>query len=117
MEAQVPADWFENWHQVVSTFDATAGTINIYIDGELAASKEVSQKTISTNDYAVAIGTDTERTGREFQGKIDNVRIYNRALSPEEICDEGRTPNDEGVVLWMDFNSITEGDTGENELS
>ena len=61
LEAQVPADWFENWHQVVSTFDATAGTINIYIDGELAASKEVSQKTISTNDYAVAIGTDTER--------------------------------------------------------
>lgn len=117
LEAQVPADWFENWHQVVSTFDATAGTINIYIDGELAASKEVSQKTISTNDYAVAIGTDTERTGREFQGKIDNVRIYNRALSLEEINNENRTPNDEGVVLWMDFNSITEVDTGENEQS
>ena len=115
LEATVPDDWFENWHQVVSTFDADAGTINIYIDGELCASKEVTQKTVTSNDYAVAIGTDTERTGREFQGKIDNVRIYDRALSLEEINNENRTPEDDGVVLWMDFDSVKEIDTGENQ--
>ena len=117
LEAAVPENWFENWHQVVSTFDAAAGTINIYIDGTLAASKAVSQKTFSSNEYQAAIGTDTERSGREFSGKIDNVRVYNRALTPEEIRSESRAPSDAGVALWMDFNSVEEVDTGVNAQS
>ncbi|WP_195984139.1 glycoside hydrolase family 2 TIM barrel-domain containing protein [Clostridium sp. D33t1_170424_F3] len=117
LEASVPDDWFENWHQVVSTFDAEAGTINIYIDGQLSASKKVSVKTFSSNEYQVAVGTDTERSGREFSGKIDNVRVYNRALSPEEIRADNRKPSDNGVALWMDFDSVEEVDTGVNEQS
>ena len=36
------------------------------------------------------------------------MRIYDRALSLEEINNENRTPEDDGVVLWMDFDSVKE---------
>ena len=44
-----------------------------------------------------------------FQGTIDEVRIYNRALSDEEIkqCFLGNCPNDDSLVLYLDFDDCT----------
>jgi len=50
----------------------------------LDASAASSPK-ISVNDYAVLIGANDQARGRLFRGLIDDVRIYDRALSVEEI--------------------------------
>jgi hypothetical protein len=44
-----------------------------------------------------------------FNGTIDEVRIYNRALSDEEIkqCFLGNCPNDNSLVLYLDFDDCT----------
>jgi hypothetical protein len=40
---------------------------------------------ISTNDYQLLIGENAQSFGRQWTGSIDDVRIYNRALSVDEI--------------------------------
>jgi hypothetical protein len=47
--------------------------------------KSKAAGTINTNDYPVYIGENAEQTGRFWNGLIDDVRIYNYALSEDEI--------------------------------
>ena len=42
-----------------------------------------------------------------FRGVIDNVRIYNKALSVEELNNKNRKADDNSI-LWLDFNETTE---------
>ncbi len=70
------------WHHVAGVLDGTR--ISIYVDGALDASA-ASSPNISVNDYSVLIGENAETTGRLFRGLIDDVRIYDRALSVDEL--------------------------------
>ena len=70
------------WMHAAGTFDGT--TMRLYINGVEEASMDASSQTIALNDLAVSIGGQTDLT-RFFQGQIDDVRIYSRALSAAEI--------------------------------
>ena len=41
--------------------------------------------TIATTTYPVNIGRNSQNTDRLYEGAIDEVRIYNRALTEGEI--------------------------------
>lgn len=73
------------WHQVVGTFDGTRQCI--YVDGILAASRDIPEGTlIDLNDYNVRIGSDEQFDGvREFNGLIDEVRIYEIGLPADMV--------------------------------
>ncbi|MCK5176788.1 MAG: LamG domain-containing protein, partial [Candidatus Aenigmarchaeota archaeon] len=72
------------WHHVVGTYDGT--TMKIYIDGNLEDTNTDFSGNLSTNDGNVRIGADYQATPDNFfKGTIDEVLIWNRALSPEEI--------------------------------
>jgi len=79
------------WHHVVATYDGTR--VYLYIDGALLASESAAGN-ISVNDEPVYIGADPEKPGHEWKGLIDDVRIYNYALSEADIkaLHEGREP-------------------------
>jgi hypothetical protein len=69
----------EDWNFIVATYDAP--TQRIYVNGELK-----NETTFSDWSYAIdvdAIGSNNG--GRYFNGLIDDVRIYNRALTLAEI--------------------------------
>ncbi len=74
------------WHHVTGTYDGA--TIKVFVDGRLEDSKSYSSG-ILTNDNQLNIGWDPWNSygheNRHFNGKIDDVRIYNRALSEDEI--------------------------------
>ena len=73
------------WHHVAATYDGE--TISLYVDGQLDTSLETSGA-IWTNDYPVMIGANAERPEnnyRSWDGCIDDVRIYNCALSEPDI--------------------------------
>ena len=70
------------WHHVAGVLDGN--TISIFVDGALDASA-ASSPNISDNDYAMLIGANAQARGRLFQGLIDDVRIYDRALSVTEL--------------------------------
>jgi hypothetical protein len=66
------------WHQGCATFDGS--TWYVYVDGSFRASKAMATNTVLNTAY---IGRDN--AGSYFRGSIDDVRIYNRALSATEI--------------------------------
>lgn len=71
-----------NWHHVVGVFDDPNNLLAIYIDGILDNS--VSEgATLSANSQSLLIGS---RSGiGSFPGSLDDVRIYDRALSADEV--------------------------------
>lgn len=69
------------WYHVVNTYDGT--TQKVYIDGVEADSRAVGA--LSIVDTAVKVGTDPFEQGREFDGILDEVRIFDYALSDSEI--------------------------------
>jgi hypothetical protein len=57
---------------------------SIYIDAELAGSAELFQAQ-HPNEKPVIIGSALRGDGAEyFKGKIDDIRIYSRALNEDE---------------------------------
>ncbi len=72
------------WHYVVATAQ-TNSTAKIYVDGTMVVqSGTVTQNNIA-NSYNLIIGGRGTGGGTPFQGDLDDVRIYNRALSLDEI--------------------------------
>ena len=54
------------------------------LDGELDKSIR-AVGTVDMNNEPLYIGANSERSGREWNGLIDDVRIYGYALSEAEI--------------------------------
>ncbi|MBW7914520.1 MAG: alkaline phosphatase, partial [Taibaiella sp.] len=76
------------WHHVAFTYDGTslASGVNIYIDGNLS-NGTVTRNNLSAsilNDVPLSIGA-LAGTSIAFNGLIDDVQIYNRALSGQEV--------------------------------
>ena len=69
------------WTHLAVTYDGA--TIALYVNGALAGSRSMSGP-IATSAAPLRIGGNAV-WGEYFSGLIDEVRIYNRALSPAEI--------------------------------
>ncbi|MBK9313320.1 MAG: hypothetical protein IPM55_03565 [Acidobacteria bacterium] len=74
------------WSFIAATYSATSG-LKIYINGQEAGSLQGSfGPFINTNSSFVAIGSDSlNAVGDEFNGDIDEVEIFNRALPQAEL--------------------------------
>lgn len=70
-----------HWYQIVGTFDGT--NIIVYLNGNPKDKNQISK--IIGNSDKLLIGNDG--WGNYFNGNIDEIRIYNRALSASEIMD------------------------------
>jgi hypothetical protein len=79
------------WHHVTGVYDGKR--MYLYIDGRLDVSK-TAWGNINKSDSPVCIGSNPEFVGFEYNGLIDDVRIYSYALSPEEVkmLYEGKEP-------------------------
>ena len=74
------------WYHVVGTTDGSSNFLGIYIDGVLNNSKTTSINIANaTSSASKMIGSTNEASPRNFPGLIDEVRIYNRALSAREV--------------------------------
>lgn len=106
--AKKPDNWVGNWHQVVATYDK--GAIKIYCDGVLLG-QGTGNTTIASSSVALGVGCSADN-GRTFDGEISIGRVYNRALSLEEIkAQNSTTPaiteKSDDVLLWADFAGLT----------
>ena len=69
------------WSHLALTYDGV--TLRLYVNGELVATKYV-EKPDSSSPGPLTIGCSA-LGAQHFKGRIDEVRIYNRSLSPAEI--------------------------------
>ena len=72
----------EKFIHIAFTNDTKKG--KIYIDGKEEAEGDVPGK-LAANDDPWRVGQDCERLNYVFAGIIDEVRLWNRALSEDEI--------------------------------
>jgi hypothetical protein len=71
------------WVHIAGTYDAN--TMTLYINGQVVASEAIGAITLSQDPAGFAIGNRSDDTNRQFDGDIDDVMVYNVALSLGEI--------------------------------
>lgn len=84
-EVRGPAVTADRWYHIVGTYDAQ--DIKIYLNGKFGGVNHSGKFSVGTYDDPLYIGA-TSYGGKlisHFTGQIDDVRIYNRALSEQEI--------------------------------
>ncbi len=79
------------WHHIVGTCEDKS--FKIYLDGEILAESELPFDFIGVNDQDLRIGCAKNRPEYAFEdGFIDEVAIWSRALSEDEIKTAMRGP-------------------------
>jgi hypothetical protein len=97
------------WAHIAATYDGTVA--RIYVNGILKATQEIFIR-LQNSSFPLTIGTEDLRTEspRTFQGQIDEVRVWNRALSEQDIQQRlNLTLNghEAGLVGYWNFNDGT----------
>jgi len=83
MAEQAVAIPLNTWVHLVASYDGS--TIRLYRDGMEVASANYSGSMTNTGSQMTGIGVRASLNTHWFPGQIDEVRIYNRALSLNEI--------------------------------
>lgn len=90
------------WHHL--TAQRSGNSFEVYIDGSLVSSTTANVGTVTSTE-PLMLGTSTAISS-EYDGLLDEVRIYNRALSTAEIGELAAPP------LVVDTTSdVADGDT------
>jgi hypothetical protein len=93
----IPVSWREvvsttgalqlnTWHHVAGTFDGQQ--LKIYIDGILAGTRAFPGTIVPSTDYSLKIGKladDNQPDTRYWAGQIDEVRIWHKVLTQQQI--------------------------------
>ena len=69
------------WHHVAVTYDGS--NVQFYLDGQLDGTHQANV-TFGTNNEALVLGADLAG-GSHFDGDLDDARVYDRALTAEEV--------------------------------
>jgi hypothetical protein len=77
-----------NFHFLTGVYDGN--TLRVYVDGIQQGSQNIGNLTLNAPSANLEIGSciggpDCSASGEMWSGIVDDVRIYNRALSPAEI--------------------------------
>jgi hypothetical protein len=97
------------WNHVAAVFDN--GTMSIYVNGFEVASGSANINAISGSNLKFYIGEDNAGADNEnFNGKIDEVRFWNKALSQSDIMNNMNkclTGSETDLLLYFNFEEIT----------
>ena len=94
-----------NWHNIVGTYDGS--NVNIYVDGSIVGSPVSGTGNLAYGSGGFTIGCMSEPTAlpsQEFTGQIDEVAIFSRALSLNEVNDlwNGGSPSNPCLLYTSD---------------
>jgi hypothetical protein len=77
------------WTHIAATYDGT--TLRLFVNGVQTSTKAVTGS-IKTSTGALRFGGNTSWSDEWFSGLIDEVRLYNRALTAAEIQTDMAAP-------------------------
>ena len=84
-------DWFGNWVQLILTREGPSSSINIFANGKFMELFSSASGAPDISPNGLWIGADQDSvgggwdTGNYLNGFLDDIRIYDRALSADEI--------------------------------
>jgi len=74
---------FGEWHHIAGTYDKSVGG-TVWVDG-VAETVNPDPDGVRTNELSLLLGNNPEQLSRLFDGLLDEVMIYNRAVSEGEM--------------------------------
>jgi hypothetical protein len=75
----------EQWVHITAVHDDPADTVRLYIDGSEVSVDTGATGTMSSNSRPIHIGGYPNWGAGEIAADIDDVRLYNRALTADEV--------------------------------
>ena len=110
--------YLRTWYHGALVVNRANSTIKLFVDGKEVLSKDKDIRAwVADNQLPLYIGAgsrDNKPMGF-FSGRLDNVRLYNKALSTEELLKDRATeriaPQTEGLVAAFDFDGLKPGAT------
>jgi signal transduction histidine kinase len=107
------------WHHLACVYDGKAGFMNVYFDARASYPAKVAFGTLLFTSDAVSIGNRQHAAGSPFdlpfKGWIDDVRIYDRALTEAEVRGLYSEAGFIGPVFYLPPRNVTQHE-GENAL-
>lgn len=76
------------WYHVTATWELVESSqtkVNIYLDGQLKQSRQSSNLIGTSSNVFIGSWGNSIAWDQRMNGKIDEARIYNRALTPQEV--------------------------------
>ncbi len=71
------------WHQCVATRQQSAGTLSVYVDGNLQATTTTATNNTLSSPVNLLLGSTG---GNYFNGSLDEVKIFPRTLGSNEVA-------------------------------
>lgn len=71
------------WTHVTAVREMSANTVSFYVNGNLVDTWSFLKNTLSSSSNDIVVGS--RGTSQYFEGAIDDVRIWNRALTATEV--------------------------------
>jgi len=96
------------WHHFVVIFNNDDDLFELYVDGMFATSMTTSSSVsyLGQGSSTVIGAHGNGQTNRDFSGRLDDVRVYNRPISPTEIqvLFNGGNPTDGvRIIKWVEI--------------
>jgi len=87
------------WHHIAGTYDGT--TVRVYVDG-VEEGTALLTGNIGSNTAPVRIGVGSGATSEQpMDGAVDDPRIYDRVLNPDEILTIFNSRGLDGIALGV----------------
>ena len=74
-----------NWHQLIFVSTGVAGNTSMYFDGQFIGSGSTAISVGSCSNSNLYFGVDIFSSPEHFDGKLDDICIWNRALTTSEV--------------------------------
>ena len=80
-----------NWHHVFITYDGSkkASGVKVYVDGEFLKSKPSHDSLTGSTKCKTPFSVGRRHKSSQFDGFVDDVRVYNRELTLSEVATIG----------------------------
>lgn len=94
----------EEWHWIAMVYNDDAGTFEGYLDGELVDQKDTSQDFEPKLEMAIVRIFAGDGIGRNFNGSVSIFRVYDEALSADQISPNATAtavePTSKLAITW-----------------
>ncbi|MFE3266789.1 exo-alpha-sialidase [Streptomyces sp. NPDC059215] len=96
------------WHHLVLRRDRSAGLLTLFVDGTSVSAADVPGSVSRNSPFGVHVGQRMDSRAY-FTGAIDEVRVYDRALSDAELSAPPDRKAGRDAVLYLPLDDVRGG--------
>ena len=93
-------------HLVTASYDPTTGIISVYVDGVRRATRDADGEIVGNLSPLVLGNERPDGSAGNYNGLVDDVKIYSYALTREEVADEYQAVIPGAQCIYPDFIGV-----------